>query len=174
MNVLRVTHGLVEIDRTHDGDLEVTGGVAILRGRVTGDVIVLGGQIMVSGIIDGNLDNQGGGARITGTVLGSITGSPAYTIVDVTEKHTGNPFGAWDPQAAEQPALRRERKASAKHAARTNPVTSGRIWTTLTAAAVAVATMAAALVVGDNTSVADSTSGAAIIEIVEKAFSPNN
>lgn len=160
MNVLHVTQGLAEINHVHPGDLEITGGVVLLPGRITGDVIVHGGRLVVSGIIDGNLDNRGGAVRISGTVLGSITGSPAYTVMDIGPAESSDPFASWDPTP-------RPAKASARQP---RPTRRNRLWASLTAGAFGVATIGAVAAVGDNTAIADSTTedGAAIIQIVEK------
>ncbi len=166
MNVLRVTQGLAEIDHVHHGDLDVIGGTALLSGRVTGDVVVHGGRAVVSGIIDGNLDNRGGRVLISGTVLGTISGSPAYTVIEPAQIERSDPFAAWDPVASTSSF----KKALVPSVARRPAAPRARLWTSLTAAAVAVATIGALAAVGDNAAIADAITGdgVAIIQVVEK------
>lgn len=188
MNVLRIAQGLAEIDHVHRGDLEVTGGVALLSGRVTGDVTVHGGRVVVSGIVEGNVDNLGGAVLISGTVLGSITGSPAYTNIEMATAETDDSFASWDPVAAanaspgnaaqsSKRSRRPDRSAKSNRTVQLSkpiaPPLRTRLWNSLTALAVAVATIGALAAVGDNAAIAETSvggnDGAAIIQVVEKS-----
>ncbi len=178
MNVLRIAQGLAEIDHVHRGDLEVTGGVALLSGRITGDVTVHGGRLVVSGIVEGNVDNLGGAVLISGTVLGSITGSPAYTNIEMATADPDDSFASWDPVAATNAsAIRTQKSNRSAQLKSTSPPLRARLWNSLTALAVAVATIGALAAVGDNAAIAETSvggnDGAAIIQVVEKSTLDN-
>lgn len=70
-----LSHDIVQVDGTVNGNLIATGQTIYLNGVVHGDVVVNAGDVFINGPVQGNIIFTGGGLQINAPISGSVFGA---------------------------------------------------------------------------------------------------